>query len=210
MAMADPPRKDVWASGDPYERYVGRWSRLVAREFVAWIKVPTKREWLDLGCGTGALTRIILQLSSPARVTGIDPSDGFLNSAQTQVTDPRVAFRKGDAQEIPAENASFDATVSGLMLNFVPDQTKAVQEMRRVTRPGGTVAAYVWDYAGDMQLMRHFWDAAVALNPHARDLDEGIRFPICRPEPLTALFSSNGLGDVVVRGIDVPTIFADF
>jgi SAM-dependent methyltransferase len=95
-------------------------------------------------------------------------------------------------------------------LNFVPDQPKAVAEMRRVTKPGGKIAAYVWDYAGEMQLMRRFWDAAVALKPAARDLDEANRFPTCRPEPLTQLFTSASLRDVKVSAIDVPTVFKDF
>ncbi len=96
------------------------------------------------------------------------------------------------------------------MLNFVPEPAKAVEEMARVTRSGGTVAAYVWDYAGRMELMRHFWDAAVALNADAFDLDEGRRFPLCGPEPLMALFGAAGLQAVEVRAIDVPTIFRDF
>ena len=201
---------DVWAVGEGYERYVGRWSRLVARELLAWLAVPAGREWLDLGCGTGALSRTILLHASPARVTGVDPSEGLLASARAQITDPRVEFRQGEARAIPAPDGIFGATVSGLVLNFIPDPAKGLAEMRRVTQPGGTVAAYVWDYAGEMQLMRHFWDAAVALKPAAREFDEGIRFPVCRPEPLIALFSAAGLLDVAVKAIDVPTVFKDF
>jgi hypothetical protein len=95
-------------------------------------------------------------------------------------------------------------------LNFVPQPELMISEMVRVTKPGGTVALYVWDYAGEMQLMRHFWDAAVALNPAALSQDEGVRFPICQPEPLQKLFTDAGLGSVTVRAIDVPTIFRDF
>ncbi len=100
--------------------------------------------------------------------------------------------------------------VSGLVLNFVPDQPRAVAEMRRAARPGGTVAVYVWDYAGEMQLIRRFWDAAIALDPAARDLDEAVRFPLCRPDPLRALFEGADLRDVGTKAIDVPTVFADF
>jgi SAM-dependent methyltransferase len=111
---------------------------------------------------------------------------------------------------LPVDDGTFDATVSGLALNFVPDQPKAVAEMRRATRPGGKLAVYVWDYAGEMQMMRRFWDAAVALNPAARDLDEGPRFPVCRPDALRALFASAGLHNVETRAIDVPTVFESF
>jgi SAM-dependent methyltransferase len=207
--MASEP-KDAWAAGDAYEPYVGRWSRLVAREFLSWVAVPADGEWLDVGCGTGALCEAILKITSPRRVIGIDPSEGFLSYARNRVVDPRASFQVGDAQALPVADASFNATVSGLVINFVPDHAKAVSEMRRSTRPGGIVAAYVWDYAGEMQMMRRFWDAAVALDPAAFGLDEGRRFLVCRPEPLAALFRAAGLDNVQVRAIDVPTPFKDF
>jgi SAM-dependent methyltransferase len=203
-------RPDVWASGDAYEPYVGRWSRLVAREFLAWLAVAPGRQWLDVGCGTGALTQTILAQANPAAVTGIDPSEGFLGFARGRVTDPRAEFKVADAQALPAQDASFDAVVSGLVLNFVPKPERAAAEMVRVAKPKGVVAAYVWDYAGEMQMMRRFWDAAVALDPAAQRLDEGVRFPLCGPEPLAQLFGAAGLRDVAVQAIDVPTVFRDF
>lgn len=201
---------DVWAAGDLYEPYVGRWSRLVAVELLAWLNAPPGGRWLDLGCGTGALTQAILDRCAPAAVLGIDSSEGFLCHARRQVADPRAEFRLGDAQALPVQDAAFDAVVSGLMLNFVPDQPKAAAEMRRTARPGAAVAAYVWDYAEGMQMMRRFWDAAVALDPDAREKDEGRRFPLCRPDPLRALFDEIGLRMVEVRAIEVPTVFRDF
>ena len=203
-------RKDEWASGDAYEPYVGRWSRLVAREFLSWLDAARNREWLDVGCGTGALSEVILQTTSPRRVTGVDPSEGFVAFARHKVTDHRARFQVGDAQALPVADASFDAAVAGLVINFVPDQGKAVAEMTRATRSGGIVAGYVWDYAGEMQMMRRFWDAAVSLEQAAIPLDEGRRFPICQPEPLAALFRSAGLDQVQIRPIDVPTIFKNF
>jgi SAM-dependent methyltransferase len=208
--MADAASHDVWAQGAGYERYVGRWSRLVAAPFLEWIAVADAKTWLDVGCGTGALCQNILQGRTPARVLGVDSSEGFVAHARAHVTDTRAEFRAGDACALPVGDGECDAAVSGLVLNFVPDQPKAVAEMRRAVRPGGTVAVYVWDYAGEMQLMRRFWDAAAALDPKARELDEGVRFPVCRPEPLRNLFVDAGLRDVAVEAIDIPTVFADF
>jgi SAM-dependent methyltransferase len=201
---------ETWAAGDPYERYVGRWSRLVARDFIAWLDPPPGLRWLDVGCGTGALSASLLAGAAPAAVTGIDPSAGFLELASSQLGDPRVRFEQRDAQALPLVDGAVDAAVSGLVLNFVPDPARAVAEMRRAVRPGGTVALYVWDYAGEMQLMRRFWDAAAALDPAARALDEGVRFPVCRADALVALLQGAGLEGVASRAIDVPTAFGGF
>jgi SAM-dependent methyltransferase len=203
-------RTDAWDSGDAYEPYVGRWSRLVAPEFLGWLAVPPGGRWLDVGCGTGALAETILALSAPSEVVGIDPSLAYVAFASDRVNDPRVRFDVGDAQALQATSATFDAVVAGLVLNFVPEPGRALSEMARVARPGGTVAAYVWDYAEGMQMMRHFWDAAGEMDPRARQLDEGRRFTLCRPEPLTDLFQTTGLDKVGVRAIDVPTVFRDF
>jgi SAM-dependent methyltransferase len=203
-------RADVWAVGDAYEAYIGRWSRLVGREFIDWLALPAKKRWLDVGCGTGALTQTILACADPVSVIGVDPSDGFIAQAREQTRDARASFHAGKAEALPLANASVDVAVSGLVLNFVPHPEQAVAEMRRSLRPGGTAAVYVWDYAGEMQLMRHFWDAAVALNPAAGPLDEAQRFPICKPERLQALFNDGGFDRIECRSIDVPTVFKDF
>ncbi len=207
--MLDKP-KDVWASGALYEAYVGRWSRLVAREFLKWLNVPAQSCWLDVGCGTGALCEIILKTAKPQAVKGVDPSAGFVEYARAQARDDRVQFKVGNAQELKEESSVYDAAVAGLVLNFVPQPDRAIEEMHRVVKNGGTVAAYVWDYAGEMQLMRHFWNAAVALDEHAHTHDEGERFPICKPEPLAQLFHTAGLREVETHTIDVPTVFRDF
>jgi SAM-dependent methyltransferase len=200
----------IWASGAAYEPYVGRWSRLVARDFLAWLAVPPESRWVDVGCGTGALTATIMAVGQPASVMGIDASEGYVAYAREQIKDSRVEFRTGDAQALPFGPATFDAAVSGLMLNFLAQPERGLGEMVRVTCPGGIVAAYVWDYGGEMQLMRHFWEAAAALDPAALELDEGRRFPLCRPERLERLFQDAGLIQVDVRAIDAPTIFRDF
>jgi SAM-dependent methyltransferase len=203
-------RADRWTSGDPYERYVGRWSRVVAREFVPWLDVPRGASWLDVGCGTGALTQTVLELADPARVLGVDLSEPFVQHARRVVADERAEFRVGDARQLPVPDESVDAAVSALVLNFVPEPERAAAELRRAVRPRGTVAAYVWDYAEGMQLMRAFWDVVGELASVAGDTDEALRFPLCRPEPLRALFAGTGLADVETRAIDVPTVFADF
>jgi len=189
---------------------VGRWSRLVARDFLDWLGVPGGKRWLDVGCGTGALSATILERTSPQTLLGVDPSGAFVDYAERTITDPRVTFRVGVAQQLPVNDATFDVAVAGLVINFVPDMSRAIGEMRRALCPGGTAAAYVWDYAGEMQMMRHFWDAVVALDPAARAKDEGVRFSVCRPEPLAALFKQAGFAEVDVRAIDAPTVFRDF
>lgn len=200
---------DLWASGDLYEPYVGRWSRLVAREFLAWLDAPAGLGWLDVGCGTGALTDAIAANCAPRHLVGVDPSAGFLDFARRRLGND-ADLRQGNAQSLPFSRAEFDRVVSGLVLNFLPDLPRATAEMVRVAPTGGEVALYVWDYAGRMELMRHFWDAAAALDPHANELDEGRRFPICRPEALQGLFEAAGLGEVETHAIDVPTAFRDF
>ncbi len=208
--MNPPQRGAVWVNGAAYEPYVGRWSRQVAREFLKWLDVPAQSDWLDVGCGTGAIVQAILDTASPRSIKGIDRSEGILQFAREQIADARVQFAVGDASALAEPDASYDATVSGLVLNFVPSPERTVAEMARVTRLGGWVALYVWDYADKMQLMRYFWDAAVALDSAAHALDEGQRSPICQPEPLRTVFQAAGLHNVDVRAIDVPTHFVSF
>jgi SAM-dependent methyltransferase len=201
---------DLWASGAAYERYVGRWSRPVARAFLAWLAVPASAQWLDVGSGTGALVEEILNGAAPERVIGVDRSAAYVAYARERVQDARAAFVVGDATALPLARASLDAAVSALAINFVTDPRAAVAEMAGAVRPGGCVAAYVWDYAGKMELIRTFWDAAVSLDPRAAALDEGRCFPLCQPAALASLFGEVGLRDVESRAIDVPTPFRDF
>jgi SAM-dependent methyltransferase len=200
---------DTWERGSPYEQYVGRWSRQVAPLFLSWLDIPVGRRWLDVGCGTGALCAAIVDRCSPSSVAGVEPSEGFLKTAKENLAG-QAALHQGSATAIPLGDASVDVVVSGLVLNFVPDQPAALLEMARVTNKGGTIAAYVWDYAGKMDLMRFFWDAAVELDPDASKLDEGVRFPLCRPKALEKLFASARLERIEVRAIDIPTLFANF
>jgi SAM-dependent methyltransferase len=172
--------------------------------------VPERREWLDVGCGTGALVQTIVERAAPAAVMGVDRSEGFVSSARRRVSDPRARFEIGDAQALPVASGAFDAVVSGLVLNFVPEPPRMLSEMTRATRAGGTVALYVWDYAGAMEIMRRFWDGAKAIDPAAAALDEGARFRMCAPAPLATLFRDAGLAEIATLAIDVPTVFRDF
>ncbi|GAA2104043.1 class I SAM-dependent methyltransferase [Microlunatus panaciterrae] len=201
---------DRWSSGEQYEPYIGRWSRAVASDFVAWLGLPARATWLDVGCGTGALSGAVQRLAAPSHLLGVDPSPAFIDYARSHVVDSAVSFAVGDAQRLPADDGSFDAVVSGLVLNFIPDRPGALGEMRRVARSGGVVAAYVWDYPGEMWLLRHFWDAAVELDAAALDLHEGYRFAFCRQAELALLFEAAGFAQVVSRGLVVPTVFSSF
>jgi SAM-dependent methyltransferase len=201
---------DAWDSGAAYEPYVGRWSRLVAAEFLRWLRISPQSRWFDFGCGTGALTQTILALANPVQVVGCDRSAGFVDFAQQHTSDPRAAFVVAELPHLPDLPGGFDACVSGLVLNFLPNPATALAAFASRTRHRGTIAAYVWDYGGGMELMRLFWDAAGALDPAAAALDEGRRFPLCQPEALKALFDRAALDDVAVRAIDVPTVFSGF
>lgn len=211
--MTETPfaRPELWASGTAYEAYVGRWSRVVAREFVGGLAVAPGTDWLDVGCGTGALTQTILEHANLRSVTGIDRSPHFVAHAREHVRDERAHFEEGDAQALPVASNSYGAAVSALMLNFVPEPEQAVAELARATQPSGVVGAYVWDYAEKMEFMRRFWEAASALDPATAALDEGRRFDtVCRPERLQALFVGAGLEEVAVRPIAIATHFRDF
>lgn len=168
------------------------------------------QRWLDVGCGTGVLSSAILEVTAPQEVLAVDTSDTFIAFAQQTYQDIRLKFEVGDARKLPAETGNFDVAVSGLALNFIPVPLVALTEMIRTTRAGGVVAIYVWDYAEKMQMLRYFWDAVIAVDPTAKELDEGERFPLCQPTALEALFQEAGLRNVEVRAIDVPTIFRDF
>lgn len=209
--MRQASRHDVWQSGDSYENYIGRWSRLVAPRFLDWLEPGSDLDWLEVGCGTGALTHAILAHAEPKSLISLDPSEGFLQKARSDILDPRVEFRPGDAQALSMMADTRDIVVSGLVLNFIPDRALALREMLRVTRPKGLIGFYVWDYpGGGMEFMRAFWTAAVALDPTARDLGEGTRFPFCTRDGLLDLATEAGLARAEATRIEIPTLFRDF
>ncbi len=200
----------MFNSAESYEGYVGRWSRLVAREFVAWLDAAPGQTWLDVGAGTGVLTQVILEVASPSKIVAIDLSQEYVEFARQRIHDSRVVFSVGDAATLSVEAPEFDVAASGLVLNFVPAPEQVVSRMMQAVVRDGTVAAYVWDYGGRMEMMRHFWDAAAKVDPTASEMDAGQRFTICKPDNLRALFQSAGASAVEVVPIDVPTRFKDF
>jgi SAM-dependent methyltransferase len=209
--MMPRPTEAMWTDAEAYDAYIGRWSRVAARLFVEWLGVAPQAEWLDIGCGTGALTQAILDGADPKRVLGVDRSRAFAAHAAATITDARAGFEHADASSLPIRAGAFDAVVSGLMLNAMPDQPAALAEFVRVARPGGIVATYLWDFDGEMQVLRCFWEAARALDPQADSTsDDDEAFAICKPDRLRAAFENAGLVDVEVRALDAPARFRDF
>lgn len=201
---------EQWDGGHNYDYFMGRWSRQVADKFLDWLELPVGGPWLDVGCGTGALTTTIATQDPTSKIYAVDPSVEFVVHARDKAPEASLHFLAGSGEALPFASGYFDAVVSGLALNFMPDLRRANAEMLRVTQPGGTVAAYVWDYADKMEWLRYFWDAAVALDSAAEAVSEGKRFPICQPEALTALYTNTGLLEVSVVPLDIPTTFATF
>ena len=189
---------------------MGRWSRLLAPRFVSWLSVPPAAKWLDVGCGTGALADAICATANPASVVACDPSESFIEYARQRQLGPRVSFVVSGVGELPTCPGGFDSATSLLALNFFPKPEDAIDEMRRIIAVNGLVSACVWDYAGRMEFLRCFWDSVAAMDPSAVELDEGRRFPICRPDALESLFREAGLDEVVSDAIEIPTRFSTF
>ena len=201
---------EQWETGTAYEPYVGRWSRQLAPRFVEWLSAERDGRWLDVGCGTGALTEAILGGADPAYVRGVDLSEAYVGFARKRIDDPRAEFAVEDGQYVSGDGGPYDQTVSALFINFVPDPSGALHGMKAATRSGGTVGAYVWDYSEGMEMIRRFWDAAVELDPAAASLDEARRFPICRPDALKSLWQEAGLDAVAVESIEIVSVFRHF
>jgi SAM-dependent methyltransferase len=136
----------LFDDGSAYERMMGRWSRLVGEKFLDWIAPPKHLAWIDVGCGNGAFTQVLIERCAPAAVTGVDPSEGQLAFARTRPGTRLAQFRLADAQALPFADNSFDAAAMALVISFIPDAQKAINEMARVVRPGGVVATYMWDF----------------------------------------------------------------
>jgi SAM-dependent methyltransferase len=195
---------NMFGDAEAYERFMGRWSRLVAPRLVGFTgRLPERGRMLDVGSGTGSLAFAIAERNGRARVLGIDPSKEYVAYASSRNPFPdRTSFEVGDAQQLHFPDASFDAALSLLVFNFIPDPKKALLELRRVTKPGGKLSAAVWDYGAGMRMLRMFWDAAAGLDPAAEKLDEK-HMPLCRAGELSALWREGGLENVREQSIDI-------
>lgn len=204
-------RHDVWNDGTSYEAYMGRWSRRIAVQFVHWLDRPAALDWLEVGCGSGALTAAILSDGDPATLESIDSSEGFVETTRRNCTDSRLTVKCGDGEQLDVDDACKDVVVSGLVLNFIENRSKALAEMRRVARPDGTVGFYVWDYPGaGVEFMRHFWSAAIACDPEAGRFTEGSRFSFCTEVGLLELADGASLTRLRSTTIEVESLFASF
>ena len=201
--------KVTWESGDAYELYMGRWSRMVAKEFLPWLEPAEGLRWLDVGCSTGTLSDLIMSHYKPASLVAVDSSESFIKSARMKLKQG-VELHTANARDLPLEDNSVDITVSGLLLNFPADPVKALSEMVRVTTPGGMLAAYVWDYASGVEMLHHFWEAAVELDLMAEVMHEGKRFADCNKPAMKQMFQDAGLQEITLKAIEIEQQFADF
>jgi len=203
--MADQPIR--FDDGAAYERMMGAWSRLAGEIFLDWLAPGPGLKWIDVGCGNGAFTELVIAKNAPAEIKGVDPSDGQLSYARTRPGTEMADFHKGDAMALPFPDTSFDVAIMALVIFFVPDPAKGVAEMVRVVAPGGTVAAYAWDIMG----------GGFTLQPIQTEL-KAMGFSPVRPpsseastiEALQRLWTEAGLVEVETRRIDVERSFVDF
>jgi ubiquinone/menaquinone biosynthesis C-methylase UbiE len=193
---------------EAYDRFVGRYGRGLAKGLVEQLELERGWRALDVGCGPGPLTAVLAETLGADHVAAVDPSEPFARACAQRV--PGADVRVASAEELPFPDGSFDMTVSQLVVNFLLDTLAGVRQMRRVTRAGGEIAASVWDYAGEMTMLRAFWDAAAEVNPAAASLDEGRRMRYSQPDALEELWSSAGLLDVSTGDIVVTARYADF
>jgi SAM-dependent methyltransferase len=199
----------MFSAGTAYERFMGRWSRLLAPQLAAFAGVVDGERVLDVGTGTGVLAGALEKSGSSVQVVGIDPSEGFIAYARKSTPSPRITFEVGDAQALKFANGSFDRTVALLVMNFIPNHEKAIAEMRRVTRPQGVVGACVWDYDSGMQSLRIFWDEVIALDPGMEPKDER-HMKLSRQGQLAALWTKAGLVNVEEKPLYINQDFTSF
>lgn len=200
----------MFANAEAYERFMGRWSLRIAPLLIDFAVIPDAGRVLDVGSGTGSLALAIAEARKQTRVIGIDPSKEYAAYAGSRNTyGDRVQFLIGDAQSLHFPDSGFDAAISLLVFNFIPDFRKALREIARTTKPGGIIAAAVWDYGGHMPMLRAFWDAAVETDATAEKRDEK-HMPLCRAGELSNLWKQAGLRNVSEKPLEIAMDFASF
>ncbi len=198
----------MFGDAEAYERFMGRWSRLVAPAFADFVDIPDTGSVLDVGSGTGSMAFVVAARKPRTRVLGIDVSKQYVAYANSKNPFPeRVSFQVGDARRLRFPDHTFETSVSLLVFNFIPDPAQALQEVRRVTKPKGRIAAAVWDYGAGMRMLRIFWDAAASLDPEAEKLDEK-HMPLCRAGELSELWRQGGLENVDEQPLEISMRFA--
>lgn len=199
--------QDYFSDGAAYERFMGRWSLAAGAIFLDWVAPPRDARWLDIGCGTGVFTELVLDTCSPATVVAVDPAAAQIELAREKPVSQRADLRVADAQSLPFPDGAFDIVVSALVINFIPDRPRALAEMRRVCHPGGVVAGYVWDFAADLNPtgpIRRGLSGIGATPPPLSGTEDS------RLEALSSLFARTGLKDIATRTIDVSMSFRNF
>jgi len=199
----------MFSGGEAYERFMGRWSRALAPLLVEFAGIRDGDAVLDVGSGTGSLAAAVADLAPSSPVVGVDPAASYVAFAQSRHLSGRIRFETGDAQSLNFQAGAFDCALSSLILNFIPDPAKALDEMKRVTRGGGVVAAAVWDYGEGMEMLRAFWDEAVAADPAADAKDER-HMAFSRRGELAALWRAHGFRDVRDEALTIEMRFASF
>ena len=207
MPLSNTAAAAGFQNPEAYEKQMGRWSRRLAPLLIEFGGLADGDRVLDVGCGTGSLTFTVPQIAKVARVTGIDLTDAYVEFSRSQNTDPRITFRAADARALPFEDNSFDRAFSMLVLQFIPDAARAVAEMRRVVRPGGTVTAAVWDSYGGMPHTRVVWDIAAALDP---SIEPPLFRPLNQPNEMANLWRDLGFVDVEQTSLLIRMEFSDF
>ena len=209
--MPQAGHQAVWQDGAAYERFMGRWSLRTGQQFLEWLGLPSGLRWLDVGCGTGPFSEVILANGKPAEVVAIDPSEKHVAYAREQVIDDRIRFDVGDATALDFPNNVFDVATAALVLNFIPEREKAVHEMARVVRSDGTAAAYVWDFAGRRNVTQHLWDAIAATDPDAGQVRQNtLQASSSNPDTLAEIFRQAGLSNVETHALDIEAEFENF
>jgi ubiquinone/menaquinone biosynthesis C-methylase UbiE len=197
----------LFTDGKAYERLMGRWSSLAGEKFLDWLGAPKGLRWIDVGCGNGAFTEVLIARCAPNAVTGIDPSDGQLAYARTRPGTKLAQFRIADAQQLPFGDGSFDAASMALVITFLPDPLKAAAEMARVVRPGGLVATYMWDFPGGGFPLEPISVALKSLNIATAPLSN---IDASRQENMQTIWQQAGLQAIGTQVIRIPIAYADF